>query len=268
MIRLLIVTQDDPFYLPRFFETLIPLLDKEAVRIEGVVIQRPLGKRSLRGLIRQMWEFYGPTDFLRMGFRFVVKRLADAVALGVFRGRIPGAFSVRHVLLRQGWPILGQQDIHSKEILTLVRDRQIDLIVSVAASQKFRPEVLSAPRYGCINIHNARLPKNRGMLPNFWALYNYDREPMSAVTVHKMNEALDDGPIILQKEFELDHDESLHDLIIRTKRLSAMALSEVLGKYQAGEPPLFPNDAAEATYHSFPSGEDVSRFREKGLRLL
>jgi methionyl-tRNA formyltransferase len=106
------------------------------------------------------------------------------------------------------------------------------------------------------------------MLPNFWSLYQYDADPVSAMTVHKMNETLDDGAIVLQEELHLDPAESLEDLIVRTKRLDAHLVLKALALYKTGEPALLPNDRAQGSYNRFPTREDVSRFRAKGLRLL
>jgi methionyl-tRNA formyltransferase len=238
------------------------------IRIKGVVIQAPLGKKSLRALVSQMLGFYGWFDFLRMGVRFAVSKVMNKIAVKLFHGRFPGAFSVEHVLLKAGWPILHTRSVNTPEFREQIAPLQLDLIQSVAASQKFGAELLKAPRYGCINIHNAKLPLNRGMLPNFWSLYNTDREPVSGMTVHLMNEKLDDGPIVLQEEMRPNPAESLHALILRTKRLNAHLVLRALNLFVSGPPPMLPNDATKATYNTFPTREDVRNFKAKGLRLL
>jgi methionyl-tRNA formyltransferase len=192
----------------------------------------------------------------------------NAIAVKVFKGKFPGAFSLEHLLLKEGWNIIHITDVNSLEFHQLIEPMELDLLVSVAASQKLKQALLSKPRYGCINIHNANLPKNRGMLPNFWSLYHYDTEPISAMTVHKMNEKLDDGPIVLQKEFELNPQESLDNLIIKTKQLNAPVLLEAIQMFKNGEPEYLANDASQATYNTFPTKEDVKKFKAKGLRLL
>lgn len=267
-LRIVIVTQDDPFYVPRFFEEFSSCLDPLVARVECVVIQEPLGKRKLRSLFRQMWSFYGPAGFLRMGVAFTLRKAGNVLALRLPAGVIRGSFSVEHVLRRCGWPVLRRANVNDSQFHALLRDRRVDLVVSVAASQKFKPALLGIPPYGCINVHTSRLPRNRGMMPNFWSLMSHDIEPRSAVTIHKMNETIDDGPIILQDEFDLDPGEPLHRLMIRTKRLSARSLVRALRLYENGEPPLLPNDATHATYNTFPNADDVRRFRRKGLKLL
>ena len=218
--------------------------------------------------MKQMWDFYGPINFLRVGFKFAFYKVMNFLAIRLFGGKFPGAFSVEHFLLKQSWKIIHVNSVNSPEFLQMIEPMKLDLIVSVAASQKLKADLLAKPRYGCLNIHNAKLPKNRGMLPNFWSLFHSDAEPVSAITVHKMNATLDDGPIVLQEPLRLDPAETLHRLIIRTKKLNAHAILKAVQLFKKGEPPLLPNNASQATYNSFPTREDVQRFKAKGLKLL
>jgi methionyl-tRNA formyltransferase len=268
MLKLVFVSQDDPFFIPEFFQEFIRLYDPGEIQITGVVIQAPLGKKSLGVLARQMLEFYGPWDFFRMGTCYAFRTALGFMAVRIFRGHLWGSFSLEHILRRNGWDIMPWRNVNDPEFIHMVKDTSVDLVISVAASQKFREELLSAPRFGCINIHNSRLPRNRGMLPNFWGLYRYDREPVSGMTVHKMNATLDDGPIILQDDLSLHPEESLHRLMRRAKRLNARLLLSALNLYKQGEPAYKPNDASQATYNSFPTKTDVRAFRAKGLKLV
>jgi len=213
-LNVLFITQDDPFYVPQFFREFVAICQGDAarnVRIKGVVIQAPLGKKSLRALVSQMLGFYGWFDFLRMGIRFAFSKVMNKIAVKLFHGRFPGAFSVEHVLLKAGWPILHTRSVNTPEFREQIAPLQLDLIQSVAASQKFGADLLKAPRYGCINIHNAKLPLNRGMLPNFWSLYNTDREPVSGMTIHLMNEKLDES-----RQFAARVQESTYSLSVKT----------------------------------------------------
>ena len=140
----------------------------------------------------------------------------------------------------------------------------LDIIFSIAASQIFKEAVLKLPRLGCFNIYTSKLPKNRGMMPNFWSLYNYQTEPVSAITIHKMNEKLDDGEILIQEEFHLNPNESLDTLIKRTKKMSAEVFLKAVDILENSPVNLIRNDQTKATYNTFPKKEVFSSFR-KGL---
>jgi len=267
MIKILVVTQNDPFYIPCFFKEFIKILPKE-IKVEGLVIQRPFGKKSIIVLFMQMWNFYGPWNFIRVGFKFVyVKLFCKIIPTRYLKNKL-GVVSLERMVREAKWKTIEIQDINSLVSINMLMEMNLDLIVSVAASQKFKREILKVPRYGCINVHVAKLPKNRGMMPNFWSLYNYDKERISAITVHKMNDELDDGPIILQEEFVLNEKESLHTLIKRTKVLSAHSVVKAILLYTNGEPKYIQNDTSLATYNSFPTKADVRSFKAKGLNLL
>ncbi len=267
-LNILFVTEEDPFFIIHFFKEFERIKIDSNINVHGVIIQETLGKKSKWLLFKQMYNFYGLLDFVILGTRFSLKKILDFFAVKIFKGNFFGAFSLEHFFKKHNWNIIQIKNINSDESLKYLNKLNLDLIVSVAASQIFKKELLELPKYGCINVHNAKLPKNRGMMPCFWALLNYDNEPYSATTIHRMNEKLDDGKIILQEDFKLDPNESLHKLLIRTKKLSAHLLMKTLEFYVIGEPVYLPNDASLSTYHSFPTRDDVKKFKAKGLKLL
>jgi methionyl-tRNA formyltransferase len=267
MLKIILVTQDDPFYVPVFFRELVKRGIPEKFNILGVIIQPPLGKKSLKQLVRQMLDFYGFINFLAKGVRFVFYKILNIIAVKIFKGKFPGVFSTEHILLKKNFKIFHIKNINNPESLEYLRSLKPDIIFSIAASRVFKKNLLELPAIGCFNIHTAKLPKNRGMMPNFWSLYNYDKDPVSAITIHKMNEKLDDGDFLLQHNFELNPRESLEELIIRTKRMSAGVFLDALELLDRGDGELIKNDASEATYNTFPTSEDVKKFRKKGLKL-
>ncbi|GAB7033997.1 hypothetical protein JCM4914_54580 [Streptomyces platensis subsp. malvinus] len=78
-----------------------------------------------------------------------------------------------------------------------LRGYHLDLVVCYGFSWRLPPSVLSVPRYGVINVHCSLLPKYRGPAPVLWAIRNGDAE--LGVTVHRMNEEFDAGPILAQQ---------------------------------------------------------------------
>ncbi len=267
MLNLVIVTQDDPFYIPIFFKELFKNNLSDKFVLKGIIIQPPLGKKTIKKLVRQMLDFYGPLNFFMMGTKFVIYKCLNYVAVKIFKGWFPGVFSAEHIVLKNKIKILRIKNINSKESLNTLRDFDLDVVFSVAASQIFKKGILELPKLGCLNIHTAKLPKNRGMMPNFWSLLNYDHEPFSAITIHKMNERLDDGEILLQKQFKLNSEESLEDLIKRTKKMSAEIFMNAMENLSKGEQKWVKNDSSFASYNTFPNKKDVKKFKTKGLRI-
>lgn len=73
----------------------------------------------------------------------------------------------------------------------------LDLLVCYGFSWRLPRSVLRMPRYGVLNIHSSLLPKYRGPAPVLWAIRNGD--PDLGVTVHRMDEDFDTGPVLAQQ---------------------------------------------------------------------
>ncbi len=261
-VRVLFITQEDPFYVRIFFEEFLRLYPHRE-EIVGVAIAPAMGKKSAWTLAQQMYDFYGLANFLRVGMRFALYKIAARLGLG---GR-PGRFvSIAQVCRHYGARVLTPRDLNGGEFLQQARDLRVDLIASVAAPQIFRQPLIDLPRLGCINIHNSPLPKYRGMLPNFWQMFNGERS--LTTSVHRINGALDDGGILLQQSTPLEPDETLHDVMGRTKRTGAHLMMKAIEQIRSGTVREIENSKEQATYYTFPNREQVREFRRRGYRVI
>jgi len=261
-LNIAFVTQDDPFYVRIFFEELMESCERRD-DIKGVVIAPAMGKKSVLGLLRQMYDFYGWQNFLRVGTRYVFYKLASKLPAWARGKRF---FSVEQVCRHYGVLVVRARDVNAPEFLGRLAQWDLDLVVSVAAPQVFRGALIALPRRGCINIHNSKLPRYRGMLPNFWQMFH--GEKTVGTTIHRINAGIDDGDILLQIETPVEAGESLDSLIRRTKRLGARLMIDVLRRFRTDDVPVLENRKEEATYFTFPTRRDVDEFRRRGYRLL
>jgi len=260
-LSVVFVTQDDPFYVRIFFEEFVQACEERG-EIKAVVIAPAMGKGFV-GLLRQMYSFYGAGNFVWVGTRYLLHKVVSKLPAWA-RGR--RFFSVEQVCRHYGVRVMRTRDLNSPEFLAQLAQWRPDLIVSVAAPQVFREALIRLPRLGCINIHNSKLPKYRGMLPNFWQMFH--GEKTVGTTIHRINAGIDDGDILLQTETPVGTGESLDALIRRTKRLGARLMIDMLKRFRAGEVPALENRKEEATYFTFPTRRDVEEFRRRGYRLL
>lgn len=266
-MNIIFITQEDPFYLPNFFKMFFNNFSIDGVNIKGIVILNTLNKNSLYKLAKQMYYFYGLKDFIKMGISYSYKKVMNFLYIKKIKSSKEGNFySIRHIAEAYGIKVMYVNNVNNYNFLEHLKKMKIDLIISVAASQKFYNELLNLPTWGCINIHSSPLPKYRGMMPNFWVLYNKEEE--TAVTIFKMNENLDDGEIILQKKVKIVNNETLDSLIIKTKKLSVKMLIEVIRRIKESTIMLKPNDRSKASYYSFPTKEQVRKFRIMGKKIL
>ena len=252
-MRILFFTTEEPFYLPIFFDR---ILSERAKDVVGIVIVPPAkSKKALLRKIKQVIHSFGMKFFLTETILVAYYKILDVLSIA----HLSKPFSVKRVAKKYSILSYFPKNINDPAFLALVRKLEIDLIVSVSTPQIFKKSLLSIPKLGCINIHGAPLPKYRGMLPSFWMLAN--GEAKAGVTVHYMNEHLDDGDIILQVEFDITPDDILHSLIRRSKKVGAELLLKAITQIENGTVVCKPNNRDEATYYSFPTREDVRKFR-------
>lgn len=260
-MRIVIITQEETFYLPTFMRTLLQARCQDVMAM--TILPAAMPNKGWRAILCEHLALFGPRTFLNQSLRFALYRCGDLA------GRVlplPSFYSVQAVARHFRVPLLPTASINGAEYLARLRALAPDVIVSVNAPQIFKRRLLQLPHLGCINVHGALLPKYRGRLPSFWVLLNGEKE--TGVTVHFMNEHLDDGPIILQRTVPIAPRETQHSLLLKTKKTGADLLLEALEDLERGTVELQVNAKEQATYFSFPTPEDGDRFRKLGLRFI
>ena len=162
------------------------------------------------------------------------------------RGRRLQASPVKDVALEQGFPVLTPDVPRGGEFLAAIRALEPDLSVVVAYGHILRPEVLDLPPGGSINVHASLLPELRGAAPIHWAIAR--GFPTTGVTIMRMVEGLDAGPIIHQVLEPVFDDETSGDLTVRLSELGAEALIEALALLAAGAAEEREQDHDAATF--------------------
>src|SRR4029453_2055570 len=121
-----------------------------------------------------------------------------------------------------------------------------DVIVVAAYGQILPRDVLEIPQLACLNVHASLLPRWRGAAPIQAAVAAGDRE--TGITIMYMDEGLDTGDILLQRNIEIqlnDTGGSLHD---RLAQIAPEALLDFLEVFASGNAPRIPQDNGRATY--------------------
>src|SRR5207302_961380 len=124
------------------------------------------------------------------------------------------------------------------------------LIVVANYSHILKHALISIPRLGCINVHASLLPAYRGPSPLYWVLAN--REKVTGVTIHYIDERIDSGDIILQRQLVIRPGETEFTLCERSARVAADLLGEAIPLLLSEKASRIPQDHSAATYYSFP----------------
>jgi methionyl-tRNA formyltransferase len=132
-----------------------------------------------------------------------------------------------------GVKVLQPRRARDEAFIEELRKLSPDLAVVVAYGQILPAALLDVPRYGCVNVHTSILPAHRGAAPIQWALLSGEIE--TGVTIMKMDEGLDTGPIIAVERTPItpeDNSQTLHD---RLAGMGAELLVRTLPGYISGK---------------------------------
>lgn len=162
------------------------------------------------------------------------------------RGRRLAASPVKAAASEQGLNVLTPDRPKGEEFLAELRALEADLAVVVAYGHILRTEVLDAVPMGFLNVHASLLPELRGAAPVNWAiLRGHER---TGVTIMRVVEALDAGPILLQVAEPVLPDETASELSTRLSEIGAEALVETLALLAAGAVEEVEQDHSRATF--------------------
>lgn len=129
-----------------------------------------------------------------------------------------------------------------------------EAIIVVAYGRIIPPWMLTLPRLGCINLHGSLLPKYRGAAPIQWAVAM--GETITGNTTMLLEEGLDTGPILLQREVPIHSGHTAVDLFDLLARDGATLVVETLAGLESGGITPQPQDHARATLAPLLDRED------------
>jgi methionyl-tRNA formyltransferase len=261
-MRVTFVTQEDPLYILPFFTRFFEL-NVEPIQVSGIFACRPMGNRKRSKLLRELLSLYGPVGFGKLLGLQVRER-----AMATFKGS--SISHTHHSLLglanSYGLPYEHIDNPNTSDNIARIALHQPDVLVSVACPFIFKAPLLRVPALSALNIHQAPLPRYKGMMPTFWQMFH--GEISVGVTVHTMTDKLDEGEILYQDSTPIRPGDTMHDLIRRSKRHGADAMLQVLQQFASGSrPPAIPV-TTQGSYFTFPTTQQMKAFRRRGLRAI
>lgn len=147
---------------------------------------------------------------------------------------------------KHGIPVFQPQTLRDGEAYEILKQINPDVICVVAYGKILPKEILSLPKYGCINGHASLLPHLRGSAPIQWAIVNGDKQ--TGVTTQLMDEGIDTGDILETAVTEIGSDETAEELFDRLAVISAELMVSTLQKAKIGLLEPKKQDEAKATY--------------------
>lgn len=153
---------------------------------------------------------------------------------------------VKVVAQEEGIPVLQPEKPRGEAFVHQLRELAPDLSVVVAYGHIMSREIIDLPTRGTINIHASLLPEYRGAAPIQAAIR--DGLEWTGVSIMRMEQKLDAGPVILQLGTTVNADETYGELALRLSELGAAALIEALTLMEIGQAKETPQNDAQASY--------------------
>ena len=196
--------------------------------------------------------FWGTPEFAAPALRALVGEGFEVVGVvtqpdkpqGRSREIIPSP--VKQIAIDEEIPLFQPKNARDPELIAKLSDLKPDISVVVAYGHILPQKIIDLPKLGTLNIHASLLPALRGAAPIHAAIRQGLME--TGVTVMRVVQALDAGPIILQADTPIFEDETYGELQVRLSELGALTLVEAMTLVSLGKAEETPQDDSRATY--------------------
>jgi methionyl-tRNA formyltransferase len=195
--------------------------------------------------------FMGTPDFAVPSLRALVTAGYQVVAVYTQPDRPAGrgqqllAPPVKRVAQELGLPVFQPPSLRPAEEVERLAALAPEVIVVAAFGQILRPNVITIPPRGVLNVHASLLPRWRGAAPVPAAILAGDSE--TGVTIMQIDPGLDTGPLLAQRAIPIAPDDTTGTLTAKLAVLGAQLLVETLPRWLAGEVVPCPQDESQAT---------------------
>ncbi len=160
------------------------------------------------------------------------------------RGKSLSPTPVKAKALELGLPVIEVDDLKSVEFANRISELAPDLLV-VVAFRVLPVSILKIPKIGSVNLHASLLPKYRGAAPIHWAIIH--GEEKTGCTIFFLDEKVDTGKVVLQRETEIGWEETTGDVYERLRLMGSDALVDAIHMIDSGSYQLAAQNDAEAT---------------------
>jgi methionyl-tRNA formyltransferase len=205
--------------------------------------------------------FFGTSDFAVPILEALRRETSFQVSLAVTqpdkpagRKQVLTASPVKRAALTLGIELFQPETLKDVATSARLKKEKADAFVVVAYGKILPAAVLEIPRLGCLNVHGSLLPKYRGASPISAAIAAGEME--TGVTIMRMDEKMDTGPILKESRLEVREDDTTATLAKRLADTAAEDMVPTLKLYAEGHLKPRPQDDAAATYTKILTKED------------
>ena len=191
-------------------------------------------------------EFSVPTLDLLIKNKFNVLKVYTQSPKKSKRGQKINPSPVEEFCKKNKISLRNPEVLNTQEELKIFKELAADLIVVVAYGKIIPKNFLNVAKFGFFNIHASLLPKWRGAAPIQRAIMNGDKK--IGVSIMKIEEKLDSGPVLASRKFDLDKSENHGEVEKKLSSEGANLLIQCLRSLENGSSKFINQDDSQATY--------------------
>lgn len=253
---------DDPIFTKKFISDIIVERKDDIV---GLAV--PVGDRltlrkgkSKYAYIISLMLIMGPINFFKYSLTTILFQLKKLLYRKNILNDDPSIISFARF---HGINAFRISSPNNNKFLNLLEKIKPDIIINQSQSI-LKSKLLSIPKIGVLNRHNALLPKNRGRLTPFWVIFH--NEKSTGVSIHFVEEGIDSGDIVIQKEYLVEKNDTFNSIVKKNYEIASKAMLEALNVIESNKYKVNINDDKLATYNSTPTILDAIKYRIKIIK--
>lgn len=166
---------------------------------------------------------------------------------------VSGYVNMKEYCILNDIPYHPFKKINSKNTTEILTELSPDIFFVVGLSQLVPTEILNIAKLGNIGFHPTLLPRGRGRAPIAWLIFE---EKYGAANFFLMGEGTDDGPVFVQKPFNVESSDNATTIEQKIINSIELALDEWLPQLKNGLWSPVPQDESLATYYAKRTPED------------
>ena len=151
---------------------------------------------------------------------------------------------VKQLAKERGLPVFQPTSLKTDNLYREMASMSPDVVVVAAYGRLIPPRILSLSPLGCLNVHPSILPRYRGPSPVAATILNGD--DTTGVTIIKLDEGMDTGPIVACRCTPVAPEETAESLTQRLFEMGASLLLDILPRWARGEIEAYPQDESRA----------------------
>ncbi len=196
--------------------------------------------------------FMGTPEFSVPTLEYLIKAQYEVLAIysqppkKAHRGQKINTSAVEDFAKKNSLIVRTPETLDSDEEYNFIKKLNPDIVIVVAYGKIIPKRFLNLSKYGFINAHASLLPKWRGAAPIQRSIMNLDTE--TGVSIMKISEELDTGPIIHQSKININQNMNSKTLSEILSKLSAKTLITAIGKIENNEIKFKEQNHSKATY--------------------